>query len=85
MIPSILLIFIALLQTALIYYQHFSPFERESNLRAVLWGAKPEPRYWAVLVLDFCTGLLVVLLALGVLPMSPRDEPLVRALRFIAA
>ena len=57
--------FIAALQTALITWQHFSPFERESNLRAVLWGAKPAPRYWAVLALDVCTVLLVFVLALG--------------------
>jgi hypothetical protein len=37
-------ILICLLQTALIHYQHFTPFERESNLRAVLWGAKSTPR-----------------------------------------
>ena len=79
----ILFLFVCLLQTALIYYQHFSPFEREGNLRAVLWGAKPAPCYWAVLALDVLTGLLVALLALSVLPMSPRDEPFARALRFI--
>ncbi|MCX7839193.1 MAG: hypothetical protein N2559_07015, partial [Anaerolineae bacterium] len=43
---------VVLLQTALIYFQHFTPFEREMNLRAVLWGARPAPRYWAVLALD---------------------------------
>jgi len=74
---------VVLLQTALIHYQHFSPFERESNLRAVLWGAKPAPRYWAVLALDILTGLLLALLVLSVLPASPRDEPSARALRFI--
>ena len=76
---------IVLFQTALIYLQHFTPFEREMNLRAVLWGAKPGTRYWAVLALDALTGLLVALLVLSLVPMSPRDEPLARALRFILA
>ena len=76
---------IVLLQTALIYFQHFSPFERESNLRAVLWGAKPGSRYWAVVALDVCVGLLVALLVLALVPMSPRDEPMARAIRFIPA
>ena len=83
MATILLFLFIALLQTALIYFQHFSPFERESNLRAVRWGAQPAPRYWAVIALDICIGLLVALLALSALPMSPRDEPFARALRFI--
>ncbi|MBI5303250.1 MAG: glycoside hydrolase family 31 protein [Chloroflexi bacterium] len=76
---------IVLLQTALIHYQHFTPFECESNLRAVLWGAKPGSRYWAVLALDMLTGLLVALLVLGVLPQAPNDEPVARVLRFIPA
>jgi len=68
-VPMILLfLFIVALQTALIYWQHFSPFEREINLRAVLWGAKPAPRYWAVLALDVCTSLLVFVLVLGLWP-----------------
>jgi len=81
----LLFIFIALLQTALIYFQHFSPFERESNLRAVLWGARPAPRYWAVLALDVCAGALIALLTLALVPMAPRDEPVARAVRFIPA
>ncbi len=81
----ILFLLITLFQTALIYFQHFTPFERESNLRAVRWGAKPAPRYWAVLVLDVCTGLLVAMLVLSFLPMSPRADPMARALRFIPA
>src|SRR5512143_2435114 len=69
----LLFLFVAALQTALIYYQHFSPFERESNLRALLCGAKPAPRYWAVLALDVCTGVLLWVLLLGVLPAPPGD------------
>ena len=61
----IVFLYIVLLQTALIHWQHFSPFERESNLRAVLWGARPAPRYWAVLALDVCTSLLVFVLVFG--------------------
>ncbi len=83
MLSTLLFFFICILQTALIYYQHFSPFECESNLRAVLWGAKPAPRYWAVLALDALTGLLVALLVLGVLPQAIDDEPVVRVLRFV--
>jgi alpha-glucosidase (family GH31 glycosyl hydrolase) len=78
-------LFIAALQTALITWQHFSPFERESNLRAVLWGAKPAPRYWAVVALDVCTILLVFLLVLGVWPHSPGDSPVVRVARVLPA
>jgi alpha-glucosidase (family GH31 glycosyl hydrolase) len=74
----LLLLLICLLQTALIYFHHFSPFERESNLRAVLWGAQPAPRYWAVVVLDLCTGLLLVLLVLGLWPQVPGVAPLAR-------
>lgn len=85
-LPSFVLgLYIVLLQTALIYDHHFTPFEREMNLRAVLWGANPAPRYWAVLALDGLTGLLAAFLALGVLPQSPGSEPLARALRFIPA
>ncbi len=81
-----LFFFVAGLQTALIYYQHFSPFEREMNLRVVLWGAKPPPRYWAVILLDVCVGLLLALLMLSTVPLlSPHDDPLPRALRFISA
>lgn len=54
------------------------------NLRAVLWGARPAPRYWAVLTLDVCTGLLLALLVLSTLPLlSSSDAPLPRALNFI--
>ncbi|MBM3134219.1 MAG: hypothetical protein FJZ89_02820, partial [Chloroflexi bacterium] len=73
-----MLLLICLLQTALIYFHHFSPFERESNLRAVLWGARPAPRYWAVVVLDLCTGLLLALLVLGRWPQVPGVAPLAR-------
>ncbi len=73
-----LFLLICLLQTALIYFHHFSPFERESNLRAVLWGAKPAPRYWAVVVLDLCTGLLLALLVLSLWPQMPGAAPLAR-------
>jgi hypothetical protein len=56
------------------------------NLRAVLWGAKPAPRYWAVLVLDVCVGLLLALWVLGALPLlSPGDDPQPRALNFLVA
>ena len=79
---SVLGLLIVLFQTALIYFQNFTPFEREINLRAVLWGAKPAPRYWFVLALDVLTGLLLALCILSILPMSPRDDPLARALRF---
>ena len=79
-------LFVILLQTALIHYHHFTPFEREMNLRAVLWGAKPAPRYWAVLVLDVCVGLLLALWVLGALPLlSPGDDPQPRALNFLVA
>jgi len=80
-----LLLYVILLQTALIYYHHFSPFERESNLRAVLWGARPAPRYWAVVALDACAGLLLLLLALGLWPQSPGDAPLARLVRTLPA
>jgi len=78
-------LFIVALQIALIYWQHFSPFERESNLRAVLWGAKPAPRYWAVLALDVCTVLLVVLLVLSTWSQTPNDLPAARLLRTLPA
>ncbi|MBI5651551.1 MAG: hypothetical protein HZC40_14080 [Chloroflexi bacterium] len=81
----VLFFIICAFQTALIHFQHFSPFEREMNLRAVLWGAQPGARYWAVLALDVLTGLLLAFLVLALVPMSPRDEPVVRALRFIPA
>ncbi len=80
-----LFLLIVLFQSALIYYQHFSPFERESNLRAVLWGARPVPRYWAVLALDACTGLLTALLVLSVLPQAQNDAPLARLARTLPA
>jgi hypothetical protein len=78
-----LFLIIVLLQTALIYFQNFSPFEREANLRAILWGAKPGTRYWAVLALDVCVGLLVAILVLAVLPRADNDAPLARLARFI--
>ena len=81
----LLFLLIGAFQTALIYFQHFSPFEREMNLRAVWWGAKPGSRYWAILVLDVCVGLLIVLLVLGVLPQDADDEPLIRLARFLPA
>ncbi len=81
----ILFLFIAALQTALITWQHFSPFERESNLRAVLWGAKPAPRYWAVLALDVCVALLVFLLTLSVWPPSSGDSSSARFARVLPA
>lgn len=73
------------LQAALIYYGHFSPFERESNVRAVLWGAHPAPRYWAVVALDVCTGLLLALVVLAILPQAQNDIPLNRLARFFPA
>ena len=81
----ILFLFTAVLQTALITWQHFSPFERESNLRAVLWGANPAPRYWAVVALDVCTTLLVFLLVLSVWPQHMRYDlpPLTRIGRML--
>lgn len=82
---AVLFLLTVLLQTALIAWQHFSPFERESNLRAVLWGGRPAPRYWAVVLLDVCTILLVALLVLGVWPQSPDDEPLARLARMLPA
>ncbi len=86
MLYPILFFYIVLLQTALIHYHHFTPFEREMNLRAVLWGARPTPRYWAVLVLDVCVGLLLALWVLSALPLlSPGDDPQPRALNFLAA
>ena len=81
----ILFLFIAALQTALITWQHFSPFERESNLRAVLWGAKPALRYWAVLALDVCVALLVFLLTLSVWPPSSGDSSSARLARVLPA
>jgi len=81
----VLFLLTVLLQTALITWQHFSPFERESNLRAVLWGARPAPRYWAVVALDVCTVLLVALLVLGVWPQAPDDLPLDRLARMLPA
>jgi alpha-glucosidase (family GH31 glycosyl hydrolase) len=82
---AVLFLLTVLLQTALIAWQHFSPFERESNLRAVLWGARPAPRYWAVVLLDVCTILLVALLVLGAWPQAPDDEPLARLARMLPA
>ncbi|MBU1880222.1 MAG: hypothetical protein KJ734_14845, partial [Chloroflexi bacterium] len=82
---ALLFVLIAVLQTALIHYHHFSPFERESNLRAVLWGARPAPRYWAVVALDVCTGLLLTLLAIGLWPQTPGDAPLARLARTLPA
>ncbi|MEP7199365.1 MAG: TIM-barrel domain-containing protein [Chloroflexota bacterium] len=61
----LLFLFICLLQTALIHFHHFSPFEKESNLRAALWGAPVTPRYVAVVVLDVCAGLLLMQLVVG--------------------
>ncbi len=81
----LLFLLVTLLQTALIHFQHFSPFERESNLRAVLWGASPAPRYWAVLVLDLCTGLLLALLVLAVLPRADNDLAMARVARALPA
>jgi len=78
-------LFIVALQTALIHWQHFSPFERESNLRAVLWGAKPTPRYWAVVALDLCAVALAALLVLSVWPQSPNDLPTARLARILPA
>jgi alpha-glucosidase (family GH31 glycosyl hydrolase) len=81
----LLFLLICLLQTSLIYFHHFSPFERESNLRAVLWGAKPAPRYWAVVVLDLCTGLLLALLVLSLWPQVPGAAPLARLVCLLPA
>ena len=77
----LLFLFVVLLQTALIHYQHFTPFERESNLRAVLLGAKPKPRYWAVVALDVFCGLLIAALVLAVLPQTAGDSASNRAVR----
>ncbi len=85
-VPALLFFYLVLLQTALIHYHHFTPFEREMNLRAVLWGARPTPRYWGVLVLDVCVGLLLALWVLSALPLlSPGDDPQPRAFNFLAA
>lgn len=64
----LLFFFITALKTALIYFHHFSHFERASNLMAVVWGAKPAPRYWAVLALDVCSDLLLALLVISLWP-----------------
>jgi sulfoquinovosidase len=62
------LLALAVFHTLLLLNHHYSAFERESNLRAVLWGAKPAPRYWAALVLDILSALLLSIILYGLLP-----------------
>ncbi len=81
----LLFLFITALQTALIYFHHFSPFERESNLQAVLWGARPAPRYWAALALDALTGLLLFVLFIGLWSQVDGADPLARLARVLPA
>lgn len=59
-----LLLFLAIcvFQSVLAYYQFFSPYEKERNLLAIVWGARPGPRFWAVAALDVLTAALQVLL-----------------------
>ena len=73
------------LQAALIYFHCFSPFERESNWLAVVRGAKPGPRFWAVALLDLCTALLMALLARSVWPAAPTLSPLEQLARIVGA
>lgn len=80
---GLVLLAVLLFQTALIYCHHFSPFEKESNLAAVWWGARPGPRYLPVLLLEVCTGLLLGLLVLALWPHMLGVDPLERALRVL--
>jgi sulfoquinovosidase len=68
--PLAVFIIVIFIQVALIYWNSFSPFERESNWRSVMGGARPGLRFWAVALVDVCAGLLLVLLAIGVWPHS---------------
>ena len=71
--PFTLFFIICAFQSALIYYQHFTPFERENNWLSVRWGAQATPRLWAVGLLDLSTGLLFYSLILAVLPAPMND------------
>jgi alpha-glucosidase (family GH31 glycosyl hydrolase) len=70
----ILFLILCAFQTALIYYQHFTPFERENNFLSIWWGAKTTPRFWAIVLFDICVGLLFYLLILSVLPSAMNDS-----------
>ncbi len=83
---ALIFLLIVALQTALIHFHNFSPFERESNLRALAWGARPAPRYWAVLALDLLTWSLLALLLFSFWPrpafsLSPALAPAARLTR----
>jgi alpha-glucosidase (family GH31 glycosyl hydrolase) len=72
-------------QTALIYYQHFTPFERENNFLSIGWGAKTTPRFWAIVLFDLCVGLLFYLLMLAALPSAMNDSATARFWRVLPA
>ena len=70
-----LFLIIILFQAALLNFHSFSAFERESNWRSLLSGAKPGKRFWPVALLDLCTSLLVGLLALSIFQAAPDLSP----------
>ena len=74
---------LCLFQAALIYYQHFTPFERENNFLSIWWGAKTTPRFWAILLFDICVGSLFYLLVLAVLPSAMNDSAMARFWRVL--
>ncbi len=85
-LPSYVLgLIVVLLQTALIYYQHFTPFERENNFLSIWRGAKSTPRFWAIVLFDICVGLLFYLLILAVLPSAMNDSASARFWRVLPA
>jgi alpha-glucosidase (family GH31 glycosyl hydrolase) len=75
-----LFLLVCAVQAILMDYHHFSDFDRESNLKALLAGAKPSPRYWPVLLLDVCSQALFGLLILEILPITSSTDPLMRLL-----
>ncbi len=81
--PSWLFLALCAFQTALIYYQHFTPFERENNFLSIGWGAKSTPRFWAIVLFDICLGLLFYLLVLSVLPAALNDSATARFWRVL--
>ncbi|MBI5031438.1 MAG: glycoside hydrolase family 31 protein [Chloroflexi bacterium] len=81
--PFILFCVLCVFQTALIYYQHFTPFERENNWLSIWWGAKTTPRFWVIVFFDIGVGLLFYLLILAALPSAMNDSTTARFWRVL--
>jgi alpha-D-xyloside xylohydrolase len=69
-----LFVWIVLLDTVLIYFQDYTPYERFANLSSLRLGAEPAPVFWVVIVAQGVSYLLFARLLIASLPAPARKR-----------